>query len=78
MMKDAALKAATNTKVYIGTWANTRVEKMKARRDQGQGAIEYVGITILVVAIIVALLNTDMGETIANKFKDKINEVLDS
>ncbi|MCN9244459.1 hypothetical protein NGF19_27375 [Streptomyces sp. RY43-2] len=77
-MKDAALKAATNTKVYIGTWANTRVEKMKARRDQGQGAIEYVGITILVVAIIVALLNTDMGETIANKFKDKINEVLDS
>ncbi|OIJ85459.1 hypothetical protein BIV24_28505 [Streptomyces colonosanans] len=76
-MKNAALKAATNTKVYIGTWANTRVEKMKARRDQGQGAIEYVGITILVVAIIVALLNTDMGETIANKFTDKINEVLD-
>ncbi|MFF9816229.1 hypothetical protein [Streptomyces sp. NPDC014006] len=78
MMKDAALKAAATTKVYIGSWANTRVEKMKAARDKGQGAIEYVGVTILVVAIIVALLNTDMGSTIADKFTEKINEVLDS
>ncbi|MEV5984533.1 hypothetical protein AB0L85_05860 [Streptomyces sp. NPDC052051] len=77
-MKDTALKAATNAKVYVGTWTNARVEKMRARGDRGQGAIEYVGITILVVAIIVALLNTDMGETIANAFTDKINEVLDN
>ena len=76
MMKDAALKAATNTKVYIGTWANTRVEKMKAARDKGQGAIEYVGITILVVAIVVALMGTDMGSAIADAFTNKINEVL--
>ena len=76
MMKNAALKAAVNTKVYIGSWANTRVEKMKSARDKGQGALEYVGITILVVAIVVALLNTDMGQTIADKFKEKVDEVL--
>ncbi len=76
MMKDTAIKAAATTKAYIGTWANTRVEKMKARRDEGQGAIEYVGITILVVAIVVALLNTEMGDTIANAFTDAIDEVI--
>jgi hypothetical protein len=76
MMKDATLKAVAATQVYIGHWANTRVEKMKSRRDRGQGAIEYVGITILVVAIVVAVMNTKMGESIANKFKEKIDEVL--
>ncbi|MFJ8649876.1 hypothetical protein ACIRNI_27610 [Streptomyces sp. NPDC093546] len=78
MMKDATLKAVATTQVYIGHWANTRVEKMKARRDRGQGAIEYVGITILVVAIVVAVMNTKMGETIAGKFREKINEVLNN
>ncbi|MFC9943671.1 hypothetical protein [Streptomyces pratensis] len=76
MTKNAALKAAVNTRVYVNSWANTTVDHMKRRRDNGQGALEYVGITILVVAIVVALLNTKMGDTIANKFKEKINEVL--
>ncbi|MFD9541615.1 hypothetical protein [Streptomyces sp. NPDC060022] len=76
MMKDTALKAAVNTQIYVNSWANTTVEHMKRRRDKGQGAIEYVGITILVVAIVVALLNTKMGDTMGTKFKAKINEVL--
>ncbi|WP_319020077.1 MULTISPECIES: hypothetical protein [unclassified Streptomyces] len=76
MMKDAALKATATTRAYIGTWANTRIEKMRSRRDRGQGAIEYVGITILVVAIVVALLNTEMGDTIATAFTDAIGEVI--
>ncbi|WP_432104927.1 hypothetical protein [Streptomyces sp. bgisy091] len=75
-MKDVALKAAVNTRVYVNGWANTTVDHMKRRRDRGQGALEYVGITILVVAIVVALLNTKIGETIANKFTTKVNEVL--
>lgn len=76
MMKDTALKAAVSTQIYVNSWANTTVEHMKRRRDKGQGAIEYVGITILVVAIVVALLNTKMGDTMGTKFKAKINEVL--
>ncbi|MFF3287933.1 hypothetical protein [Streptomyces sp. NPDC003023] len=47
-----------------------------ARGDRGQGSIEYVGITILVVAIVVLLLNTNMGSEIANTFTEKINSVL--
>ncbi|WUS98940.1 hypothetical protein OHA46_20670 [Streptomyces sp. NBC_00708] len=75
-MKDIALKAATHTQTYVTHWANTTVDHMKRRRDRGQGAIEYVGITILVVAIVIALINTKMGTSIANKFKAKITSVL--
>ncbi|THA65287.1 hypothetical protein E6P78_18560 [Streptomyces sp. A0958] len=75
-MKDIALKAAVSTQTHVHHWVNTTVDHMKRRRDRGQGAIEYVGITILVVAIVIALLRTSMGVTIANKFTKKINSVL--
>ncbi|WP_418958840.1 hypothetical protein [Streptomyces tritici] len=75
-MNDVMLKAAATTKVYVGSWVNTRVDALQKRRDRGQGAMEYVGITILVVAILAALLQTNMGETIANKFKEKIESVI--
>lgn len=75
-MSNITLKAAATTQVYVNSWAKTTVAHMQRRRDKGQGAIEYVGITILVVAIVVALLNTNMGATIGNKFTTKINEVL--
>ncbi|MFE6763109.1 hypothetical protein [Streptomyces sp. NPDC057689] len=75
-MKNIALKAAVNAQTYVTHWANTTAAHMKRRKDSGQGAIEYVGITILVVAIVIALIRTKMGSTIANKFTDKINSVL--
>ncbi|MFE5731256.1 hypothetical protein ACFQ7A_10195 [Streptomyces sp. NPDC056528] len=75
-MSDTALKATATAKVYVGSWVNTRVDTLRKRRDRGQGAMEYVGITILVVAILAALLATDMGSTIANTFKAKIESVI--
>ncbi|TRV79435.1 hypothetical protein FKN01_09755 [Streptomyces sp. 130] len=75
-MKDIALKATVRTQTYVHHWANTTADRMKRRKDAGQGAIEYVGITILVVAIVIALIRTKMGSTIANKFTSKINSVL--
>jgi len=77
-MSKTMLKAMTTTQVYVGHWANTTVERMRRRSDKGQGAIEYVGIIILVVAIVIALINTKMGNAIANKFKETINKVLNS
>ncbi|MDX3851670.1 hypothetical protein [Streptomyces sp. AK02-01A] len=74
-MSNITTKAAA-TKTYVGRWANATVAHMKRRRDVGQGAIEYVGITILVVAIVVALLNTNIGTDIANAFKTKITSIL--
>ncbi|MGW2593275.1 hypothetical protein ACWCXC_23815 [Streptomyces sp. NPDC001515] len=75
-MSNITLKAATATQTYINGWKNTAVDAIKRRSDKGQGAIEYVGITILVVAIVVALLNTNLGDTIAGAFSDAINSVL--
>ncbi|MFF1464844.1 hypothetical protein [Streptomyces sp. NPDC058330] len=75
-MSNITLKAAATTQVCVNSWAKTTVAHMQRRRDKGQGAIEYVGITILVVAIVVALLNTNMGTSIGNKFKEKIDSVL--
>lgn len=77
-MSNTMLKAMTATQVHVGHWANTTVERMRRRSDKGQGAIEYVGIIILVVAIVIALINTKMGNTIANKFRETINKVLNS
>jgi Flp pilus assembly pilin Flp len=75
-MNEMMLKATTATKLYVGSWVNTTAERMRRDRDKGQGAVEYVGIIILVVAIVIALLNTNMGATIANAFTTKINSVL--
>ncbi|SEC70635.1 hypothetical protein SAMN05216483_2236 [Streptomyces sp. 2131.1] len=75
-MKNIALKAAVHTQTYVTQWVNTTAAHMKRRKDSGQGAIEYVGITILVVAIVIALLNTNLGVTIGNKFREKIASVL--
>ena len=58
-MSKLMLKASVNAKV----WANTSVERMKARadRDRGQGSVEYLGIIVVVVAIIAALMLTNIG-----------------
>ncbi|MEU4497224.1 hypothetical protein AB0F96_28205 [Streptomyces sp. NPDC023998] len=77
-MTDVGLKAATAARVYVAGWRDSVLEGIKSRKDRGQGAIEYVGITILVVAIVVLLLQTNMGTEIANKFSEKIRSVLNS
>lgn len=77
-MTGIGLKAATTARVYVTGWRDAVLEGVKSRKDKGQGAIEYVGITILVVAIVALLLQTNMGNEIANKFSEKIRSVLNS
>ena len=48
--------------------------------DRGQGSVEYVGIILVVVAIVgtiitVALSNTSIGETIMTKISDAIDSI---
>ncbi|QGV78817.1 hypothetical protein [Streptomyces ficellus] len=64
-MPSTILKAATQAKVYVGTWANTTATALKRRGDRGQGAVEYVGIIILVGVIIAAVVGSGVGDTIA-------------
>lgn len=77
-MKNITLRAAVRTQTHVNHWVDSTLDHMKRRKDRGQGAIEYVGITILVVAIVLALINTKMGASIANKFKAKITSVLNA
>ncbi|MGA5410931.1 hypothetical protein ACPCSC_27230 [Streptomyces lavendulocolor] len=64
-MPNTVLKAATRAKVYVGTWADTTASALKYRGDRGQGAVEYVGIIILVGVIIAAVVGSGVGDTIA-------------
>lgn len=43
--------------------------------DSGQTAVEYLGIIAVVVAIVLAITGTDIGQTILDAIKAKIAEV---
>ncbi|CAL9304786.1 hypothetical protein [Streptomyces sp. NPDC101145] len=75
-MSNLALKALTQAKVYVGTWANTTTTALKRHGDRGQGAVEYVGVIILVGVIIVALVGSGIGDTIANGLRAQVAKVI--
>ncbi|MFS4094417.1 Flp family type IVb pilin [Streptomyces sp. AF1A] len=43
--------------------------------DKGQTAVEYLGIIAVVVAIVLAITGTDIGQSIYNAIVSKITEV---
>lgn len=62
----------------MSSWINTTVGYLQARtarNDKGQTAVEYLGIIAVVVAIVLAITGTDIGQTIFNAITDKITEV---
>ncbi|MFD7062237.1 Flp family type IVb pilin [Streptomyces sp. NPDC059906] len=60
-------------------WLHTAAAHLHTRlttqHDKGQTAVEYLGIIAVVVAIVLAITGTDIGQTIYNAIKDKITEV---
>jgi Flp pilus assembly pilin Flp len=77
-MSNIPLKAATNAKLCMGAWANMTVAAMKRRSDRGQGAVEYVGVIVLVALIIVAIVGTDIDTTIADALSTAVDNILNS
>ncbi|MEU4128678.1 hypothetical protein ACIOWI_07855 [Streptomyces sp. NPDC087659] len=75
-MSNITLKAATNARVYVGSWAKTTVEAIQRRGDKGQGAVEYVGVIVLVALIIAALVGSGVADTIATGLTTKVGEIL--
>ena len=59
----------------MSNWINTTVAAIQRRADKGQTAVEYLGIIAVVVAIVLAITGTDIGEDIYNAIGDKISEV---
>ncbi|MFE6196516.1 hypothetical protein [Streptomyces sp. NPDC057838] len=75
-MSDLMLKTAVATKVRVNGWKNTTVQAMQRRAgDKGQTAVEYLGIIAVVVAIVVLIASTNIGQTIVNKLTTQINKV---
>ncbi|MFB7452519.1 Flp family type IVb pilin [Streptomyces sp. NPDC056194] len=68
-MNDAMLKALTKGRVRLDDWTSRRT------RDRGQTAVEYLGIIVVVVAIVIAITGTDIGSTIMTAIKNKIAEL---
>ncbi len=66
-MNDAMLKAVTKAKV--------RLTSRLLSGDRGQTAVEYLGIIVVVVAIVVAITGTDIGSSILDAITAKIGEV---
>ncbi|MFF9499317.1 Flp family type IVb pilin [Streptomyces sp. NPDC014656] len=63
-MYDAMLKALTRTRLHL-----------TSRGDRGQTAVEYLGIIVVVVAIVVAITGTDLGQSIKGAISQKIAEI---
>ncbi|MFD9031712.1 Flp family type IVb pilin [Streptomyces sp. NPDC059567] len=65
-MSDVMLRAVTKAKVRFGGWIRGRSE------DRGQTAVEYLGIIVVVVAIVIAISGTSIGQDIKNAISTKI------
>ncbi|MFC8091479.1 Flp family type IVb pilin [Streptomyces sp. NPDC057301] len=62
----------------MSNWINTTVEYLRARAardDKGQTAVEYLGIIAVVVAIVLAITGTDIGQTIYDAIVEQIDEL---
>ena len=63
----------------MNNWLHTTTAYLRshaARNDRGQTAVEYLGIIAVVVAIVLAITGTDIGNTIYNAITAKIDEVI--
>ncbi|CAL9298970.1 hypothetical protein ABZ568_10590 [Streptomyces olindensis] len=75
-MSDLMLKTAAATKVRVNGWMDTTVQAMQRRAgDKGQTAVEYLGIIAVVVAIVVLIASTNIGQTIVDKLTAQIAKV---
>ncbi len=81
-MSDLLLKTAVAAKVRVSGWTETTTTAIRRRAraratggDKGQTAVEYLGIIAVVVAIVVLIANTNLGQTIVDKLRTQISRV---
>ncbi|MFJ2215977.1 hypothetical protein ACIQVO_23310 [Streptomyces sp. NPDC101062] len=72
------LKAAVDTQIRVNGWTNTAVTKIQKRyanMDRGQTAFEYLGIILVVVAIIGGIVASGIGGKIQEKITEQVDKV---
>ncbi|MFF0060427.1 hypothetical protein ACFYRC_02565 [Streptomyces sp. NPDC005279] len=75
-MSNVTLKTMVNARVYVAGWMAAITVAMKDRRDEGQGAVEYVGVIVLVALIIAAIVGSGVANDIATGLTTKVGEIL--
>ncbi|MFJ2557815.1 MULTISPECIES: hypothetical protein [unclassified Streptomyces] len=78
MSNNMMLKAAVDTKVRVNGWANTAVSKIQKRSeagDRGQTAFEYLGIILVVVAIIGGMVASGIGGAITTRITGLVGTI---
>ncbi|MER6095103.1 Flp family type IVb pilin [Streptomyces sp. NPDC001728] len=68
-MNDAMLRTLARARTRLTDWTDRQA------RDRGQTAVEYLGIIVVVVAIVVAISGTGLGSTILTAIENKIAEL---
>ncbi|QGZ53074.1 hypothetical protein GPZ77_22135 [Streptomyces sp. QHH-9511] len=59
--------------MHLANWAREREREQP--KDRGQTAVEYLGIIVVVVAIVIAITGTDIGKSIKDAITTKISEL---
>ncbi|MFI2412369.1 Flp family type IVb pilin [Streptomyces sp. NPDC018947] len=59
----------------MNNWLRTKAARLHTHDDRGQTAVEYLGIIAVVVAIVLAITGTDIGQSIYDAITSKIAEV---
>ncbi|MFJ8229506.1 hypothetical protein ACIQ9E_06015 [Streptomyces sp. NPDC094448] len=77
-MSNVTLKALAKARVHLAAWTATRADALRERRDRGQGAVEYVGVIVLVAIIIAAVAGSGVGDDIANGLRSQVQRVLNT
>ncbi|MFJ8308506.1 MULTISPECIES: hypothetical protein [unclassified Streptomyces] len=87
MPQDTLLKTAVAAQLRATGWRDTAVARIQRRyagrdgavrdrdRDRGQTSFEYLGIILVVVAIIGGIMATGIGTSITNKIKEQIDKI---
>ncbi|WP_234392089.1 hypothetical protein [Streptomyces sp. WM6378] len=84
MPQDTLLKTAVAAQVRVSGWRDTAITRVRHRyasasagrgRDRGQTSFEYLGIILVVVAIIGGIMATGIGTSITNKIKEQIDKI---
>ncbi|MFI6049227.1 hypothetical protein ACIBCO_03945 [Streptomyces violascens] len=86
MPQDTLLKTAVAAQVRVSGWRDTATARIRRRyasadpgggrgRDRGQTSFEYLGIILVVVAIIGGIMATGIGSEITTKIKEQINKI---
>ncbi|MFJ8615385.1 hypothetical protein ACIRD4_05940 [Streptomyces clavifer] len=73
-MSNITLKTA----VRVNGWANTAVSAVQKRyeaKDRGQTAFEYLGIILVVVAIIGGMVASGIGGAITTRITGLVNSI---